>query len=215
VQIRADPWQRFFQNKCGPGQPPEPHRSWISCLAFPPLGAAGRRYRSDSAHQERHFYQYWLQNTILRIRILRITSLQPLRWPAAQFAQRASCRGGRNARATGSALARVSNFPRQFTLENCQLPPASPQSFIRQASRFATYSLNPLSGRMLRPATEKLLPLVQKLWTIGLPCGSLRKTRRNLGARNEARRFFNNLDAVKKCDPAYSAHTAGSSSAQP
>ncbi len=113
-------------------------------------------------------------------RILRITSLQPLRWPAAQLAQRASCRGGRNARATGSALARVSNFPRQFTLENCQLPPASPQSLIRQALRFATYSLNPLSGRMLRPATEKLLPLVQKLWTIGLPCGSLRKTEKRI-----------------------------------
>ena len=46
---------------------PEPHRSWISILAFPQLGAAGRRYRSDSAHEECHFYQYWLQNMILRI----------------------------------------------------------------------------------------------------------------------------------------------------
>ncbi len=33
--------------------------------------------------------------------IRRIASLQPLRWPAAQPAQGASCRGGRNARATG------------------------------------------------------------------------------------------------------------------
>jgi hypothetical protein len=46
---------------------PEPHRSWISILAFPQLGAAGRRYWSDSAHEECHFYQYWLQNMILRI----------------------------------------------------------------------------------------------------------------------------------------------------
>ena len=40
----------------------EPHRSWISCLAFPPLGAARRRYWSDSAHEECHIYQYWRQN---------------------------------------------------------------------------------------------------------------------------------------------------------
>jgi hypothetical protein len=38
-----------------------PHRSWISRLAFPPLGAAKRRYWSDSAHQERRIYQYWPQ----------------------------------------------------------------------------------------------------------------------------------------------------------
>jgi hypothetical protein len=44
-----------------------PHRSWISRLAFPPLGATGRRYWSDSAHQEGHFYQHWLQKRILRI----------------------------------------------------------------------------------------------------------------------------------------------------
>src|SRR5208283_1470758 len=37
-------------------------------------------------------------------------------------------RGGRNARATIHALTRVSDFPRRFTLENRQLPPASPQS---------------------------------------------------------------------------------------
>jgi hypothetical protein len=42
--------------------------------------------------------------------------------------------------------------------------------------RIATFSLNPLSGRMLRPATGKRFPVVQKLWTISLPCGSLRKT---------------------------------------
>jgi hypothetical protein len=50
------------KNKCGPGQPPEPHRSWISNLACPPLGATGRRCWSDSAHQECHFYQHWPQN---------------------------------------------------------------------------------------------------------------------------------------------------------
>ncbi len=71
--------------------------SWISRLAFPPLGAAGRRYQSDSAPKECHFYRYRPQSAILRI-----TALQPLRRPAAQPAPGAGCRGGRNARATGT-----------------------------------------------------------------------------------------------------------------
>jgi hypothetical protein len=45
-----------------------------------------------------------------------------------------------------------------------------------QALRIATYSLNPLSSRMFRLATEKHFALVKKLWTIGLPCGRLRKS---------------------------------------
>jgi hypothetical protein len=40
----------------------------------------------------------------------------------------------------------------------------------------ATFSLNPLSSGKLRAATEKHYPLVQKLWRVRLPCGSLRKT---------------------------------------
>ena len=47
---------------------------------------------------------------------------------------------------------------------------------IWQALRIATFSLNPLSARMLRPATEKPFPLVRKLWTMSLPCGKLRKS---------------------------------------
>ena len=38
-------------------------------------------------------------------------------------------------------------------------------------------SLNPLSATLLRPATQKTSPLVQKLWTMCLPCGSPRKTK--------------------------------------
>jgi hypothetical protein len=67
-------------------------------------------------------------------------------------------------------------FPRQFTLENCQSA-ADVTAIIRwQALRIATYSLNPLSGRMFRPATEKHFALVKKLWTMELPCGRLRKS---------------------------------------
>ena len=104
------------KHKCGPGQPPEPHRSWISQLVFPPLRAARRRYRSDSAHKERHIYQHWLRKRRF------VESLFPhlLRRPAAQPVPRTRSRGGRNARATGSHSRAFPNFPWQFTLENCQ-----------------------------------------------------------------------------------------------
>jgi len=46
---------------------------------------------------------------------------------------------------------------------------------VRQALR-APRSLNPLWGRTLPAATEKHFPLVQKLWTMRLPCGRLRKS---------------------------------------
>ncbi len=67
-------------------------------------------------------------------------------------------------------------FPWQFTLENCQSAAGYTVIVVRQAVRITTYSLNPLSGRMLRPATEKHFVLVQKLWTMRLPCGCLRKS---------------------------------------
>jgi hypothetical protein len=103
VQIRVNPWQTCSpKNKCGPGQPPEPHRlvDLNSCLP------AARSSESTALVRQRsrgvpllpvlaaeHDSENWIR---------RIAFLQPLRWPAAQPAQRASCRGGRNARATGS-----------------------------------------------------------------------------------------------------------------
>jgi hypothetical protein len=107
--------------------------------------------------------------------IRRTTALQPSRRPAAQLAQRASCRGGRNARATGTR-SRASNFPPAIhprELPVCRQPTAF---IIWQAVRVTTYSLNPLSGRLLRTATEKHFTLVNKLWTMRLACGSLRKS---------------------------------------
>ena len=52
-------------------------------------------------------------------------------------------------------------FPRQFTLENCQSAAGYTVIVVRQAVRITTYSLNPLSGRMLRPATEKHFPCAE------------------------------------------------------
>ena len=45
----------------------------------------------------------------------------------------------------------------------------SPQSFGE--FRNAHVLMNPLSATMSRPATQKLRPLVKKLWTMCLPCG--------------------------------------------
>ncbi len=169
VKIRGED---ALKNKCGPDQPSEPHRSWISLLAFPPLGAAGRRYWSDSAHAECHFYQYWLQT---RDSVNHFPATPAVASCPAH--SRAGCGGGRNARATGTHSRAFPNFPWQFTLENCQSATGVTAIISWQALRFATYSVNPLWYGMFRAATEKHFPLVQKLWTTILPCGKLRKTK--------------------------------------
>jgi len=75
-----------------------------------------------------------------------------------------------------AALARVVwNVPRQFTLENRRLPLALPQSFGKL--RKSHVSLNPLSPRSLKVATQNSWALVQKLWRMRLPCGRPRKTK--------------------------------------
>lgn len=108
--------------------------------------------------------------------IQRITSLQPLRLangpvrPKSALWRRPQCPGiGTHSRA-------FPNFPWQFTLENCQSATGVTAIINRQALRIATYSLETLCSRMLRPATEKQFSVVQKLWTTRLPCGNLRKT---------------------------------------
>jgi hypothetical protein len=74
------------------------------------------------------------------------------------------------------ALARVFwSVRRRFTLENRRLPLALPQSSGKL--RNSHVSLNPLSDTLLRLATQKTNPLVQKLWTMRLPCGCRRKTK--------------------------------------
>jgi hypothetical protein len=161
---------------------PAPHRSWISQLAFPPLGAARRWYWSDSAHKECHFYQYGLQKRDSENHFSAIPAAA-----SCPVRSRTDCGGGRNARATGTHSRAFPNFPWQFTLENCQSATGVTAIIHWQAVRIATYSLNPLWYGMLRAATEKPFPLVQKLWRIVLPCGSLRKTAEEIAV--EERRF--------------------------
>jgi hypothetical protein len=98
--------------------------------------------------------------------------------PCPARCSRATCRVGEEAAMPGQpvALARVFwNVPRRFTLENRRLPLALPQSFGKLRNYHV--SLNPLSARLLRPATQKSCAVVQKLWRMRLPCGRARKTK--------------------------------------
>jgi hypothetical protein len=118
--------------------------------------------------------------------------VEPLRCNPAvtggQPAQRAGCRGGRNARATGCAHA-LFQFPP--AIHPRELPAATSVTaiIVRQALKIATYSLNPLCDGLLRLATKKRSGVVQKLWRIRLRCGRLRKTKED--SISEARRNVN------------------------
>jgi hypothetical protein len=170
-----------------------PHRSWISNLACPPLGATGRRCWSDSAHQECHFYQHWPQNRDSKNR----SSAAPA---AASGPTRSEERVVEEAAMPGQPVRTRARFP---------ISPGNSPSRIAgchqrhrkhrwQVLRFATFSLNPLSARMSRPATQKPFAIVQKLWTVRLPCGKLRKSAQESRQQKCVPKPFNNLDAVKK-----------------
>jgi len=95
------------------------------------------------------------------------------------------------------ALARVSGcFPRRSALENHRLPLALPQSSGKV--RNSHVSLNPLLSSLLRPARQKARPFVQKLWTLRLPCGRTRKTKKEFPALCFPPRSFNHLHSVKE-----------------
>ena len=168
----CNPWPRIsFKNKMRPGQPPDRIRPCVPALAC-------HRWRRNDG--------------------LSLTALEAIRVPlspkpvadtspcghvptTAAGPATLSCSeeqfggGGRNARATSRACARSLDFPRQFTLENHRLPLALPQSFGKL--RNFHVSLQTLSARSLRPATEKSAVVVQKLWRIEHPCGRQRKTK--------------------------------------
>ena len=72
-------------------------------------------------------------------------------------------------------------FPRRSALVNHRLPLALPQSSGRV--RNPHVSLNPLSVTLSLPATQKTSAIVQKLWTLRLPCGSRRKSKTELLAQ--------------------------------
>jgi hypothetical protein len=152
------------------GQPPRAASFVDLSACLPPLCSSGTkvpvRKRSGSAT---------FTGTAADRRLTRSRFFRGLRRLAAQPAQRAGCRGGRNARATGTRSRAFPNFPWQFTLRELPAATSVTAIIVRQDLKGLTFSMNPLCGTMLRPATEKHFALVQKLWTMRLACGSLRK----------------------------------------
>ena len=79
----------------------------------------------------------------------------------------------------GQPLRTRARFVCPLAIHPRELPAATGVTaiIVRQALRVPTFSLNPLCARRLHIATEKHSPVVQKLWTRALPCGSLRKNK--------------------------------------
>lgn len=105
--------------------------------------------------------------------------------------------------------------PRQFTLENYRFAASFAAIIVRRASGGPTFSVNSLCGRSWRVATAKPLALVQKLWTLRLPCGRLRKT-----VKESPDQIWTAISPItwtqhKRSPPVHSLHSAANSSAQP
>ncbi|HEY1657949.1 MAG TPA: hypothetical protein VGG14_06360 [Candidatus Sulfotelmatobacter sp.] len=58
---------------------------------------------------------------------------------------------------------RVSDFPRQFTLENYRSAAGFTAFIVRLSSKCPTFSVNPLCRTLLRSAIQKYSQVVQKL----------------------------------------------------
>ncbi|MGA7217536.1 MAG: hypothetical protein WBX38_04445 [Candidatus Sulfotelmatobacter sp.] len=93
---------------------PTPHRSCDLSFCLPPLEAAGRRHWTESAHEERHFSQYIREAAIHGTAAAQLCDGQrPI--PLKERKEEAAMPW-----ATGTRSRAFPNFPRQFTLENCQ-----------------------------------------------------------------------------------------------
>lgn len=92
---------------------------------------------------------------------------RPTRSKSAKW-RRPQCPGKRQ------ALARYQVPSGNSRFENCQLPPASPQSSFDRLQRSHVW-LNTLSGRISHGAIKIPPGGVQKLWRMSVPCGRLRK----------------------------------------
>jgi hypothetical protein len=161
-----------------------PHSYVDSCAALSPRGggmSASARQRPCSCKQEQRTPR--LPKPVTRSPScdgkLATAALASGSFPArASRSEEQAARqvggGGRNARATSRARARFLERPPATCFRLSPAPLALPQS--SGELRNSHVSLNPLSARLLRLATQKPRPLVQKLWTTSLPCGSPRKT---------------------------------------
>lgn len=121
--------------------------------------------------EECHIYQYWPQIRDSEEPLLRNPALAsgPSRSKSKKL-RRPQCPGNHSrARARfrfspGDSPSRIASCHRRRRI------------VIQQARKLLTYALNSLCGTMPRTATENYFALVQKLWRMTLPCGSLRKS---------------------------------------
>ena len=154
-----------------PGQPPDRIRTWIPAPTSSPLGGGMTALARQRSRRSAAFAKTSREFVILRSRTCSFNGASgPMSCSEKQVGEEAATPR------QPVALARVFwSVPRQFTLENRRLPLALPQSFGKLRNYHV--SLNPLSASLLRLATQKSSAIVQKLWTMRLPCGSQRKTK--------------------------------------
>jgi len=169
VRIRGE---KVLKNKCGTGQPPVPHRSWISLVCLP--AAMGSRTTVP------------VRQRSLGVPLLPVLAARPR---FRESLSRSSC-GSQQPNPLQEQVVEEAAMPGQparahahFRFPLAIHPRESPAAtsvtaiIVRQALRVPTFSLNPLWARTLHAATENLCRRVNKLWTMRLPCGSLRKMR--------------------------------------
>ena len=156
---------------------------------------ASARQRSALSSRQHRICQSELPIPDLAIQRSRDHELASLRWPAvlpAACSVEQPQQAGEEAAMPGQpvALARVCLIcpPAIYPRENRRLPLALPQSFGKL--RKLHVSLHPLSATSLRLATQKTPALVQKLWTLPLPCGRPRKTKNEHFTAHPARTSF-------------------------
>jgi hypothetical protein len=152
----------------------EPHRSWTFKAAFPSLRAAGTTVpvRQRSHSQRAPHLPARLQRRDSKNRCPATSGVASSPTQLKERGVEEAAMPGQPARArarfrfpTGNSRSRIAG-----------LPPASPQSSSGASLEVRTYLVGTLCGRSFRVAIEKHPPVVQKLWTLVLPCGSLRKS---------------------------------------
>jgi len=142
------------KTKCGPGQPPEPHRTWTSWLAFTAVREMLEvRQRSSGGVP---LLPELVADHDFHHRSASSTGTSGLILFKDRMRRRPQCPDNQH------ALTRGLEGPRRFILENHRLATGS-AAIIQQAQEALTLSLPTLCGRPELSAIGKLRLLVQKL----------------------------------------------------
>jgi len=210
--------QKAARKKCGPGQPPEPHCTWISCSASVTAERRNDRFDPTALARSAAFAEAGCRSVTLPPPTCnRCGCQQPV--PARQE--------GEEAATPGQPVSRLRAFPECPPAVHSRESPvvAGSAAVIQQAQERPRFAEPNSPADRRRPQQEKSTTLVQKLWTTSLPCGRPRKTK----AKNLPRQFRSMKSEAKKpslpnhrvapvmncilcaCFPAELRQTAGSS----